>query len=137
MRDAPLVEAVLVLGVMAFFAWPLAQVTGRERGRVEQEMVAEDATEFRADVEVEGTSDLLWVELEREGESLGRIEEREGEFEVEVNPLGERWVVRGEFGEGKAGAVRIEVAPDYHESLEKTLWGEGTFEGFLKFNWDE
>lgn len=138
MRDAPLRETLCLVVAMLLLAWPLAILTGTEnRPPVGEEVVEGESELVRADVELQWTGELQWVEFWRGEELLVRLDGEEEEFEVGVNPGGERLVVRGEFAGERLQAVRVEIFPDLHEVRGATVWARGQFEELLDMQWHE
>ena len=125
MKDAPLKEALLLLVVLAFFAWPLLVVAGNVGGK-EQKVSSEQETvqSLTTTVLVKAAHEFQWFELRRGTEVLGRVEgpELEGEFECFLELHGEVLVVAAFFGED---------SPE--TALQMNVWGEGMPEEVLTF----
>ncbi len=146
MRGWPLVEAVVVAGLLGVFGLVFGRLI--ERGDDEQALemahgvrselgvTASEQAEVGVDFHFQTTGNYKWVVFREGGRELHRVEEgvagdgwfhavfpADGVVEVVVEI---KWC-----DEEARHALGVEAAPDGLESQTLTLWGEGLAQGVL------
>lgn len=140
MRGHPLIESLILLICLALLALPLQWVI---QDRVVAKEVPTEIEEsdnghlLPSDILLRSAHPYSQVSLTVNGEEF-TVEAGETELQVHVDPHRTIEIdVSAEWPEGTPEtALYVELAPEWHDGISHTIWGEGSAFETLTFSWE-
>lgn len=136
MRERPVIQWVLLLGVWACLALPIVLVTRGER--TAQRTRSTESRSVMTWVSLRFSEEPSYFELLQDDKVLWREGpvngvEFDSSFPVSIDEFGAELILKSRLP--AAGVIEITVEPDERRERSQTLWVDGEVDEALTFGW--
>ena len=141
MKPWPIREGLIVVLLGLGLLVPLLRVTGTSTAGPASDSPDPETVEIEhCYATIRTAHPLRQLEIRHEGTLLCQLDapalEIEEEWDLSIGPTGLELAVRATWPEGTPESViEIRLEPDRLDRKSATLWGQGTLDDFMEFQW--